>query len=98
MPANDTLATPESRSKYERKCHPPVVLPGCGKLMAAFPVYVVLMRDAFEVKVEKRLVHGQACLHVLAFVNAFRATSLCEHLIDISIEGRALLRSRVPRI
>lgn len=63
-----------------------------------FSCYVVLVRDAFEVNVEKRLGHGQACLHVLAFVNAFRATSLCEHLIDISIEGRALLRSRVPRI
>ncbi|MGF6592037.1 hypothetical protein ABIE20_002248 [Pseudomonas sp. 2835] len=29
-----------------------------------FPCYVVLMRDAFEVKVEEWLVHGQACLHV----------------------------------
>ena len=28
--------------------------------MAAFPVYVVLMRDAFEVKVEKRLSHVSA--------------------------------------
>ena len=68
------------------------------KIDGGFPCYVVLVRDAFEVKVEEWLVHGQACLHVLAFVNAFRATSLCEHLIDISIEGRALLRSRVTRI
>ncbi len=65
---------------------------------SGLPCYVVLVRDAFEVKVEEWLVHGQACLDVLALVNAFRATSLCEHLMDISIEGRALLRSRVPRI
>lgn len=38
IPAKETLAMPDSRSEYDRKCHPPVVLPGAGKLIAAFPV------------------------------------------------------------
>jgi hypothetical protein len=32
------LGNPASRSKYDKICHPPVVLPACGKLIAALPV------------------------------------------------------------
>lgn len=56
------------------------------KVDGGFPCYVVLVRDAFEFKVEERPVH------------AFRPTCLCKHLIDLSIDGRALPPSRAPRM
>lgn len=57
-----------------------------GEVDGGFTCYVVLVRDAFEVKVEERPVH------------AFRPTCLCKHLIDLSIDGRALPPSRAPRM